>query len=600
MFFLLSAIPFFFCFLASVIGGVKSISCRESIEKIVSSNFNTTLETMPSDLFEKADSLLSIDLQGIGPDQILGAGYIRDIDDRYKALETLGLSKAKINFLENMGLFDIDPYNYRYLTTLLPMKKSHISRGVKVSLLGENGYLENATVTQVLGERVEASLDSNPTKILSVPGNKVFRPIRANKEILYRGEDAIPLIAKIVDVAKDGSVSLDVLPEGKRIFGEELKLTPREWTKTGGKDFSVQLSEEEIIKYSESYQKLKNIYKREGETESFVGKNYIFMKQTRHILHKQGVFSSFFWNERGTLSLMFNGVHEQGNRTAKKYMRMLEEQGYLKATFSVIDNLKRNTAGFYDEQDSRIEFGLGIIYNIFIKNNFFTLPHHEIRHMMRRSMQESFRGTLFDYLFQSNVYRGRDLYNRSKIINIFFKRKRFDYDYFMSFDEIYVYISDIFNMVKILHSHLHSIPLGNKEVFLRDLHVKFEVTREISINANNILEGLLSRPLDIVKVEDSQGKFYLGVRDSKQRVIFARFSEETKQRIIANKKVPGYLKDEIRDNLTRMSQLSSKVLKILEDIAKTTAQGEDETILPKARELLMLVRRENKLGRRIL
>ena len=488
-------------------------------------------------------------------------------------------------------------YRHRNLTTLLPMKKAHIREGIKVSLVGKNGHLENATIIQVRGERVEVGLDADPTKRVSLSKNEVFRPITAKKKILYKDENGIDHITRIGDVAEDGSVSLDVFPEGKRIFGEELKLTPREWTKTGGRDLTIELLGKELKEYSENFRELENIYKQEGESENFIEKNNVFMKKIRQFLHIQGVSSSFFKTKRGTLSLEILGVHKEGNRTAKRYMRLLEEQGYLEATFSMSDILKYNALGFYDQQNSRIEFGFGIIFNICVKNNLCVTPDHEIRHLMRHAMQRTLRWSVFDYVFESTVYRGRDLYDRSNFLNTLFKRKGLHYDRHMEFNEIYNHASDIFNMAKILHSR--STPSDLKKTVLRNLHNKLGLLREMSINVKNIVEGLLSRPLNIDTLrEEVSGQSYHVLMDSKQRRIFARSSEEMRKSI-ESKNIPPHFEDEIQENLIRMSRLSSQVLKILEDIEKSLSQGE-EAILAKARELRMLVRQEDRLGRKIL
>ena len=561
-------------------------------EQQLRNEFSLAVSQHYPSVFEKVDQLEKIDLQGIDMDEILGATYIRDREKRYKALEKLGLNPSKIALLQQMGVFDLSPYRYRWLTGLFPMKTIQIRPGVRVSIPNREGYLVSAVIDHTEGNRAYLTLDFSQLQEIR-PFADIYHPIIPHKLVLYTEEEnAIPHIAKIQDVASDGTVSLNVFPKEKRLPMEKLQLIGLEQTKTGGQDFSRKLSRGDIKKLWSAFKGIKDLYDGH-DFHGFIKANNRFMATVNALLQEQGIFSSIYWNHNGIWNLHIDGVHQNGNRVARKYQRMLEEQGYLRATFSIVDPMSIRARAFYRPSRTRVEFGVASILKL-LEGRFHSNAFHEIRHLMRDQKNKTNRRTIFNYEFISYLeLRGRDFYGRSN----FLRGEKMPFQNYFSYDELYTISSDIVYLAKKLRLVRKGKIEGDEKKLLNSIYFNVSKLYATNRNVTNLVNAVLKRPLKIVFAK-IDGLNYLLILAPGFRSILLPLFGRTNDVYLQN--ISSATKQEIKEDLIHLSVFSQSIDENIEQLLEKTVaygRGQEVHLLQEARKLLLAVRAEDRKGK---
>ena len=235
--------------LAFIPWGQVAAQCHSLAMRLLQKNeqqlrkeFSLAVSQYYPSLVVKSRRLKDMGFQTEDRDKILRSSYIRDREKRYKALGMLGLDFSTMALLENKGIFNVSPYQYRLFRGIPPIKSIQIRPGVRVSIPNKEGYLVSAVIDHTEGNRAHLTLDFSQSKEIRSFAD-IYHPIVPHKLVLYTEEEnAIPHIANIQDVASDGTVSLNIFPKEKRLPMEKLQLIGLEQTKTGGQDFSRKLS----------------------------------------------------------------------------------------------------------------------------------------------------------------------------------------------------------------------------------------------------------------------------------------------------------------------------------------------------------------------
>ena len=572
--------------------------CHSKIAHLIQENeqhlkeeFELSVSQDYPSVFDKVDQLEKIDLQGIDMDEILRATYIRDIEKRYKALETLGLNPSKIALLQQMGVFDLSPYHYRWLTGLFPMKTVQIRPGIRVSVPNREGYLVNAVIDHIGEEKAYVTLDFSQSKEIR-PLEDIFHPLTAHKFVLYIKENGIPHVAEVLYVAVDGTVSLDIISKRQRIPIEELKLVGRASVKTGGQDFSKKLTHEEVEKLYSIFVDIKNLYRNRSYSDLFEHANNLFMDKIKRLLQEQGVFTSIFWDDNGVKSLNIEGVHPNGNRVARKYQRMLEEQGYLRATFSIVDqmSLGGEPRAFYDSSRTRIEFGMAAILQL-LKGHSDLTAFHEIRHLMRNQKNKTNRRTIFDYHFNASpLLLGKDFYGRPNFISVFFAEKR-PYQNYFAYDELYTHSSDLVYLAKELKS------LGKTEEDYREYllnHFKEKLSRLAFVNKNAIklTDTVLRRPLKVSPIFlNNQIHLYIAAGFFRSIVLRAPNVADDVSLLLVQQEI----KKELLSLLAFSKEMEKRIEKLQKELEFYKKNADESELFREVRALLLAVRREERV-----
>ena len=338
------------------------------------------------------------------------------------------------------------------------------------------------------------------------------------------------------------------------------------------------------------------------------------MATVNALLQEQGIFSSIYWNHNGIWNLHIDGVHPNGNRVARKYQRILEEQGSLRTTFSIVDLLqifgrKVEVSAVFFPMDRRVEFGINGILHL-LKGDTGPDVLHEIRHLMRDQKIDRNQRTLFDYYFNTNkrtffgynswtsvFRRGRDLYGRFHVLRTVFDNKYRPYQEQFSYDELYTISSDIVYLAKKLRLVRKGKIEGDEKKLLNSIYRNVSTLYATNRNVTNLVNAVLKRPLKIVFAK-IDGLNYLRILAPGFRSILLPLSGRTNDVYLQN--ISSATKQEIKEDLIHLSVFSQSIDENIEQLLEKTVaygRGQEVHLLQEARKLLLAVRAEDRKGK---
>ena len=325
---------------------------------------------------------------------------------RFKALLKAGLTPGEIQALEEEGVFALDALEHRRMATLLPLGRSHVRPGVLASRLGPNGILEHILVRRVRGGSAWVSLPAD-SKAQVVGMERValgtlYRPLELHKEILYISEKSpLPQRFSVAGVGDEGTALLSPMDGRggqKKASLRQLALRPRDWTDVTTEDLSRPLNREEARDLRESFLALERLYGEEGESENFVAQNNELIERLQFLMRRQGISSTPSPSPEvsGALELVINGVLPEGNLIMRRLVRLLEGQGYLWFSVSLVQNIRAQSKGFADKTTMRLNLGPDPLLDILAKRDGEVLLRH-VAHLKVESRRRAGRESLLDY-----------------------------------------------------------------------------------------------------------------------------------------------------------------------------------------------------------
>jgi hypothetical protein len=218
------------------------------------------------------------------------------------------------------------------------------------------------------------------------------------------------------------------------------RITPS--TKIG----TIPLTEDELLSlHGEVYFKLKLIKEMQGTTDQMaykiaeaMEKNNQLMLHYSQILKMKGVKTEIYESEKfsGFFNLRILSTSKDSPKPFRLYTAAAEKFSARELTFSVIDNVSRNSEGFFLPITKRVELGYGTIAKA-LKGEINATATHEFRHLMNLNRSQDATNNFFDGSFKSA--EGKTLYNQ---------RTQGVYEDFMSVDELYTFASDLWQNSK--------------------------------------------------------------------------------------------------------------------------------------------------------
>ena len=546
---------------------------------------------------------LSRQLEDTLPDKETRLGLLRnktDINDEKKmaiaelihdgrnniedgAITDLGLKPDQAEALREMKILDSDPFRLHLLTTRPPMARKQILPTAPVSFPNENGNLQNANVVKMEEGNVHVKpfprKNKGATPTLVLPVREVHRHIASYPDTIIKTLDnGLPTAAMAhADLSAD-----------------TVGVKPRARTGTATRDLSSPTNAYELTSLNALINKLKST---QINSPRFIELNNDWMLRVQSAMRHQGISTSLTRAESPTESPIFNlkinGVHPNGNKAARLYMKIAEQQGAQSVTISLYDNIKQDRGAFFDPRDIRVDIGYHAALSM-LEGSAHRFAFHELRHLMFQINRNTGRNSLFDLHFYSATGASKNLNGRN------IKNSR-HYDKDMVYEELYTYTSDAFRTSRDLNKELLVIPIHTPEdgwsgppmtYSAVDLQIEHSLQRveQVSENSERVLNDVLKnhdgrRILDVVSSTDPNVRSVLLPSDSRQ-IIRIPLPEGALQK-------PERTSKTIRTMLVQAKILSSK-LKARARNTRAMPIHDTESRRAKRRalrEMLMLVHR---------
>ena len=131
-----------------------------------------------------------------------------------------------------------------YFRTLPPVHAAYIRIGSPISMVNENGNLENATVVGFKEEAIEV-VSPRTGERSRIGRDGAYRPVRRGTGVIYGDGGDSPKPRLVSAVGDDNRVTF--LDSDTPVAMDALGLRPRGGTSTGGKDLSVATEPEEVL-----------------------------------------------------------------------------------------------------------------------------------------------------------------------------------------------------------------------------------------------------------------------------------------------------------------------------------------------------------------
>ncbi len=407
--------------------------------------------------------------------------FNKDTEDleRVDILKRLGASADDIERLKAANFFDFDSVSMKSMTTSPPLSPANIINDARVSVPSVEGYLVNGKILQVDGDTVRVEyLDKGQTIVKEFQRNQLYQSISSHKLIFYLDKLGVPQVSKGI-------------PKGYMF--KDLKIYPREASKTSGKDLSLPISQRAFDNFQERVTALQWLYEQEGPSKVFVKENNDLMNSVQVELKRQGISSGIKTSESGASSIILNGVQENGNRVARLYLRALDRLESQSLTFSLEDNFKLKSGGFNNSDSSRTEMGPVSLVRMLQHQKDGTFLH-EARHQMFNNRRRSQSKTS---VFDHSAFGSNKLSISGKAPS---ETNGALYESYMSFEELYTYGSDlrrrgsIFNGKRANFTERELMAISREAARLRDLSSRSknfteEMIKEFSKNKKYQVRG---------------------------------------------------------------------------------------------------------------
>ena len=477
-------------------------------------------------------------------------------------LKYIGLGPYEIQYLRDKKFFDFNIAEFERLTTLPPMNRAHVVQGAKVSILNQKGNLENATVVKIDNDNIHVSIHSQEDHRQQIVSKRnLYRPLEEGTELFYFYGEAISEIrriyqqriinetmpsqmTKVTYIDDSGRVKLANFREVLTM--DQLRLRPRRAIKTSEKDLSESVKEHlKLIR--KAITKLIETYKYEGESRDFIELNNIIIKSIQTVMGLQGISTSIVPSRHeGTLNLVLNGVHQNGNKIAQLYMKMAQQQNVQRLMFSLARTSKVNIPFI-----RKAKLGMIIDYNVILdmlekKKNEKMIA--VFRQQMFREREKMGRYSIFSHHFSAHNAT-KDIYGFNIIHQESLKANPSHLH--LNFERIYI---DSLSIVNGLEGIRHNTPvqqfiqISKAESQLEEL---ITLTNSIKTIVDDILK--ISPNLHVILKESPVTDGTLDLADSFNRKISIKLSEKLSN--IFDRKRNYYLLDSLsEENIAKLKR----------------------------------------------
>ena len=510
-------------------------------------------------------------------DYILQIGIIRDIQKQDEMLQNIvGLDDRTIRFLREKGILDVHPIEYLNFTTLPPANRRYIRPGAVVSRVNTNGYLENVVVTKVEEDNVYVRLKrSAEESVLSK--SEVYQPILVGKQVYYVNPIGVPMRTRIISIRENGQILIEYPPNesGKKIINvNQLKLKPRREMLTGKPDLSKPVTNRILNGLQRSYFELEELYRSLSDRSlSLIDKDILhgrlsklnneLMKKISVEMRKAGIVTRLllepvhiFGRKNYLLSLVIDGVHENGNKVMLAYWKKAEMFNASGIKVSLYPYIIINKKGITDLVTSEIELDIQFALDI-LKKDRNRIDGHELSYAMITFRAHVNKPSIYHTQFRATVQKSKmGIHNQP--LNSFDS-----YNQDLNYQEIYAYISDLVFLSK--------DPIKNFEGIKQTVNMIKIFNESVQSFVDNLLKGFdinhVIEHLNYHYVRDSDIFLKSILREEKGLSAFIDYWQEDNYGRVIGIKLSEDVKQALKYLITRLS--SSEIERLIEDIKES-------------------------------
>ena len=448
---------------------------------------------------EKLQMLSDLNIEEPKRDAIIRIGIIRDIQTQDRILrDVLGLDQLTIDIIRSRGILQIHPIEYQKFTTVPPANPAHIQPGAIISAVNSNGYLKNATIEKIEGENVYIRFDNTKVPAI-ISKQEAHQPILKGRQIYYYDNKGIPKINYIIDTNPDESYQyllkhLEKNHTQKGLSISNLYLRPRKETVTNKKDYSNKITPIAVISLMYHYTQLIKEYSKSNDIDQKVIQlNNDLLKKLSIEMRKAGIVTRLQPNihfrddsmayDPPIMNLSIEGVHENGNKLMRRYMKIAEKLNVPSIEIFPLINFIASKEGSSTEEENMIYLNFSSAVYI-LKKVISQSMSHELTHSMIHFRDIINTG--------SGFYKTRFTASNTSPLN-----NNGIYDDELSLSELYTHASDLLFFSKIfLKMQAHPIKRFLYKIIYQDIQSTIYKIKVINISVQTIVEGALQRHQD--------------------------------------------------------------------------------------------------------
>ena len=235
-------------------------------------------------------------------------------------------------------------------------------------------------------------------------------------------------------------------------------------------------------------------------------------------MQRQGVWTVLDTPEDAASSLYILGAHRKGNKIARLYTKVLEQQEgrLLSLSPSELFDCDENCIGITTPH-GRITLDGYAAIDILTHNRGMSF-FHEARHQMFNARRRTGLGSIFDHLFMVGAQASRDLDGNeiSKVPRDISE----GYAFSMTLEEIYTHTYDLSYYVREMKKQDWSPGFWAKQAFIEKADILWKISRNVQEITANVLADFPS-PIKnaTIKARDDYGNRSIIVADSYGREI---------------------------------------------------------------------------------
>ena len=454
----------------------------------------------PADLYTKRRRLAEAGFSYETRSVVVKLGYLgkgrRAAQRRLIAIRDLGLTQDQLDFIEKNRIFEIEPLEYRRLTTLPPANPSYVFTGATISRPNPDGHLENAVVLKVVGDEVFIQVTNGATTLKeTIPKSSAYRPIAPGQEVIITNSKGIPELKQLIEITPDNYASF----HSQRIWGgitihklpiSELALLPRRAISTTDEDLSSSLNPLRAQQLRLNYTQFNDLAlslspldkaseEARRSLKELINRHNVLVQRLQEELRKQGIAASLLTTggRNNFLHLEIEGVHKNGNRVARLYMKALERQGIQRLAVSLTNNLHYSTQA-YQKDDYAVVLGFEPVMSLLQKEKTIPALLHQAHYLMFSSHRYLGIRSIFDMFFDSDN-AAKNLFGRPNSGGDFIEKASSSF----SLEELYTNLLDA-------SRYAHRIERNPQAA--ENLAESLRILGLLSSTASNILDDILN------------------------------------------------------------------------------------------------------------
>ena len=550
--------------------------CKNGIGGLISQlrqrySFQRSVRRPVADYHTKRETIEKLGIPNA--DDAAIAGYISDPQSRITFLQKQGFTDKEIDLLKRHNILTALPMEDIRYRTLPPAHGPYIRVGAQISTANEKGNLENVVVTQLEGNSLQVVSPRNGYRF-TIDRSKAYRPVKKLQgAAIYEEEENVPLYHWIDGIDERNSVTF--ADTDLTVSMDELKLRPRPGTSTYEKDFSSPIGFKKALRLATKNRKLRMLYKLEGASEDFIAANNALIKELQREMHKQGIWSTLWQVREGIFSLIVVGVHPNGNKIARLYLKALEQQENQLLSISSWETvcLHDDCIGFLTYA-SRVNVDSYITIEMLQHERGMDI-FHETRHQMFKTRRRLGLMSVFDHTISLGKQADRNLDDQ----DIHRHTGRQSYQGNMSLEEIYNNVYDLSFLVREMRKRgWESTTLEN------DFTKRANLLWKLTLNVQRIAEDIRNNFDEFVKEFSRDDHGWLSIPDSHGRYLNI-FTGSTSLR-----RADKFL-DVLETRLEEIGRLASSVLARKPIIDGILAEGNKSGGFSRLSREMLLLRR---------